>query len=144
MPRAPWLTENVRLMMSLRDKALKQAKLKKSESAFVHYKELRNYTTSAIRREKRAYLRFISKNSTDSKRLWHNLKLLNVYHKDTGANLPLHFSNVEDLNDHFVNAAPRLAPDSVLLNSYNSSVSVNDRFSFTLASRLKLNRIILS
>ncbi|KAK9738980.1 hypothetical protein QE152_g9440 [Popillia japonica] len=56
-PQTPWMTDNLRLMMSLR-----------------------NFTTTSIRREKRAYLKYISRNS-DSKSLWKNLQSLNIYNR---------------------------------------------------------------
>lgn len=55
-PKAPWLTDNIQLMIDLRDKALARFKKSRNPAHFNYYKELRNFTTNAIRNEKRHVL----------------------------------------------------------------------------------------
>lgn len=141
--RAPWLTDNIRFMMSLRDKALRDARLRKTVAAFNYYKQLRNYTTSAIRREKRADLRFVSENS-DSKRLWDALRLLNIYSRGTPSSISAYLSNAESINNHFVAAMSHLAADAELLDFYKSNVSVDAQFSFTLTTVNEVESVLFS
>jgi len=49
----PWITDNIKLMIKLRHKALKSFKKSKTPSDYDYYKQLRNYTTMAIRTEKK-------------------------------------------------------------------------------------------
>lgn len=102
-PKAPWLTDNLKTMMSLRDRAY--AKFKKSNNLvhWEYYKSLRNETNSAIRREKKAYLDnqiHIKNKST----IWKNLKDLNMYSKNKTSTIPEHMGNVNKINDYFINA----------------------------------------
>ena len=52
-PPSPWITDNIKLMMNLRDKALSKYKRTQNVNHWNYYKELRNYTTFAIRTEKK-------------------------------------------------------------------------------------------
>lgn len=51
------ITENIKLMQRLRDRALKRYKRTKMETHWVYYKHLRNFTTAFIR--KKAYFAYI-------------------------------------------------------------------------------------
>lgn len=50
---APWLTDNLRFMMKLRDKALSRYKKSKIVAHWNYYKSLRNLVNAAVIREKR-------------------------------------------------------------------------------------------
>lgn len=52
-PKAPWLTDVIKIMMRERDRALNKFNISKNEPDWLRYKELRNFTLSAIRREKK-------------------------------------------------------------------------------------------
>ena len=60
---APGITDNIKLMQKLRDKALKKYKQTSAPDHRTYYKQLRNLTNSAIKMEKKAYLRFQFQNS---------------------------------------------------------------------------------
>lgn len=59
---APWLTENLKIMMKLRDNALKRYRVSKMVTHWDYYKSLRNLVNKTITLEKRAYLEFKIKN----------------------------------------------------------------------------------
>ncbi|XP_048488800.1 uncharacterized protein LOC125491278 [Plutella xylostella] len=44
---SPWITDNIKLMMSLRDKALHRANRTQKESHFAYYKDMKNMVTSS-------------------------------------------------------------------------------------------------
>lgn len=73
----PWITDNIKQIMLLRDKA----KLKYRRSLAVAdrkcYTQLRNFVTSSVRREKKAYLQHVLKLS-DQKRLYKTLNKFNI------------------------------------------------------------------
>lgn len=52
--KTPWITDNVRLMMKLRDKAKAQYLKNKTNGKWEYYKSLRNLTTRAIKSEKKS------------------------------------------------------------------------------------------
>lgn len=52
-PKSPWLTSNLKLMMSLRNKALQRFKKTKNLAHFNYYKDLRNLTNRTVKLEKK-------------------------------------------------------------------------------------------
>lgn len=52
-PKAPWLTDTIKTMMRVRDKALQRYRNTKRDTDWLNYKNLRNFTLYAIRREKK-------------------------------------------------------------------------------------------
>ncbi|KAI4457705.1 hypothetical protein MML48_7g00021544 [Holotrichia oblita] len=76
-PCMPWITDNIKLLMCLRDKAKRKYKHTCQPAHYNYYKSLRNYTTSAIRREKRAYFDFVVR-SCNGGILWKKLRSLNI------------------------------------------------------------------
>lgn len=103
---APWLTDNLKLLMSLRDKAHKKYLQTRSPEHFTYYKDLRNFATTACRNEKRAYLN--SKfSSGDSRVLWNTVKQLNVIGRGSNV-LPPQFGNADEINDYFIDSIPHV------------------------------------
>lgn len=140
---APWITENIKLLQKLRNKALKRYKQTKSPAHYEYYKQLRNYTTSAIRAEQKAYLRFKFQNCS-MKEKWSELKNLSIS-KNKQKTLPDHLGNVNDINDFFINSAiNNMLPGQGLLNFYNNNTlhNVNDSFNFVLSTENEIFNII--
>ena len=52
-PYKPWITDNVKLLINLKHKALQKFKRTGNPQHFREYKDLKNFLTSSIRREKR-------------------------------------------------------------------------------------------
>lgn len=98
-PRPPWLTSNIRLMMTLRDKAKQRFRRTKKNAHWVYYKMLRNYTTAAINREKKAYLETKMKNA-GTKTIYKELRNLSVIQKKH-YNLPENLTDPQLINNHF-------------------------------------------
>lgn len=65
-PRAPWLTDNLRLIYKERDTALNNYKRNKSDENFNIYKNLRNYALASTRREKAAYINFLQNENSQT------------------------------------------------------------------------------
>ena len=71
----PWITSIIKFMMTLRDKALIKAHMKKNESSKNYYRDLKNLVTSATDREKRAFINnYINNTLHQPIIMWHNLK----------------------------------------------------------------------
>lgn len=99
----PWITDNVKFMMQLRNKAhAEYLKDRKSDHKKIYYKELKSLVSVSLFYEKSAYYKHkINCQINDSKALWKNLKsnLLPSKHKE----LPLHFNDPNQICDHFLN-----------------------------------------
>lgn len=98
-PPAPWLTPVIKIMMRKRDQSYVKFRRTKVPAHFEYYKMLRNFTTHAIEREKKAYLNFCLRNKC-SKAKWRTLKTLNILHTNDSS-LPNHLINVDSINEHF-------------------------------------------
>lgn len=143
-PRAPWLTENLKFIMNLRDKALKKYKKFKNNAFWVEYKNLKNYVNIAVKAEKRAYLQFqIENNNYNS--LWRDLSDLSIYTKNTKKEVPEHLSDVNRINHYFVTSNITNNPDLHLLNYYSNNKKENvGNFEFTLTTNEEVRKILNS
>ncbi|KAG7309940.1 hypothetical protein JYU34_004455 [Plutella xylostella] len=101
-PGYPWITDNIKHMMFLRNEAFNRFKNTKLDSHKDYYLDLKRLVNSALHNEKRAYYEtFINKNSNNSATLWKNLKNTVLRsHKDT--DLPSHFNDPDAINKHFL------------------------------------------
>ena len=141
---APWITDNIKLMQKLRNKALKKFKETKNPSQYEYYKQLRNYATSAIRAEKKQYLRNKFNNS-NIKGKWGELRRLNPL-KQNNRQLPVNLSNPENINRFFLNSVdPTIISKPEMLNYYNNNVleNVNKPFYFHLSNEEEISNIIM-
>lgn len=140
---APWITENIKLMQKLRNKALKKYKQSKNSAHYEYYKQLRNYTTSAIRSEKKAYLRTKFQNS-NYKEKWQEMKKLNLL-KQTNFNLPSNLSNPNNINSFFINSVViNSDPKPEILNFYNNNTleNITESFKFNLSTENEIFELI--
>lgn len=113
---APWLTNNVRLLMSLRDKAFSKFKRTKLQQYWLEYKSLRNLTTLSLRTDKHSYLQSIV-DGRNSKQLWKALKNLNVK-ISTNNDIPNALADCNAINRFFVSSA-KSVDDDELIDHYN-------------------------
>ncbi|XP_052756854.1 uncharacterized protein LOC128202040 [Galleria mellonella] len=90
----PWITDNIKIMMRLRDSALRRARASGEDSHFDYYKSLRNYTSGALEREKKAYFTFyINNNKNKPKQMWHHLKQICTTNNVDQSLIPDHLMN---------------------------------------------------
>lgn len=132
--RPPWLTDNIQLLMKLRDSALAKFKKTKKDQDWNVYKSLRNQTNTAVFNEKKGYLLHCASNN--SKFLWKKLKELNIYNK-TSHTLPDNLNHPEDINKHFLSYSQNnMSADQELLQYYGQNLKTDFRslFDFTPVS----------
>lgn len=139
---APWLNQNLKLMMKERDKLLARYKRTKSSKDWTSYKSVRNAVCVTVKTEKKAYYNAVLKNS-ESKDLWHNLKSLNILNTKI-RKLPENLSNVDSLNKHFIQSIPALVKDRDTISFYKNNIKNKDscNFSFNEVSEEKVSKII--
>ena len=119
-------------MINLGDKAFAKYKLARSGNDFTTYKNLRNYTTGAISREKQAYLNHALKNK-DSKTIRTTLRTLDIVHKKSCDELPDNLKNVDENNLYFNNIIP-----------LTHNMSIYPKFSFATVENSKVLTFIRS
>ncbi|KAJ4432609.1 hypothetical protein ANN_21232 [Periplaneta americana] len=125
---APWMTTEIRSLMSERDLAYRKYTRNKNDEYFNLYKHLRNRTTQLIRNAKLKYsYKLIEPNTTPSE-LWKNLKVIGLGRASEQADIPI---PLDRLNEHFVKD-PTLnnttKQDTVLPDS---APPTRDKFYFT-------------
>lgn len=139
--KAPWVTENVRLMMSLRDKAKANYRRTNLAQHWDYYKQMRNLTTHTISNEKRAYFKYVAANR-NSKYLWKELKSLNIATK-TKHEIPQVLEDPEAINSYFIDSIPKIGADKAeLLNYYSANSLCNSKFTFQTINTEDLCKII--
>lgn len=126
---APWLTDNLKLMISLRERARSKFRQTKNPKDWDYYKSLRNITTKTVRLEKKAYISHVA-NTRDKKVLWSHLGRLGVTMKDH-TNIPAHLKDPEKLNHYFVSPSKTVhSSRDRTINSYLASTKYRQKFSF--------------
>lgn len=124
-PSKAWITDNIKLLKSLRNKAKTKFRKTKLPAHWEYYKSLRNFTTLAIRNEKKAYLNHKLLNNNSSKSVWKELKSLNIKISDYNE-IPVHLQNANRISEFFENCIPReVAENTELKNLYNSNTKNN-------------------
>uniref|UniRef100_A0A6P7HE79 Uncharacterized protein LOC114347572 n=1 Tax=Diabrotica virgifera virgifera TaxID=50390 RepID=A0A6P7HE79_DIAVI len=142
--KAPWLTDTLRYMMKLRDKALLKFKKSKNENHWNFYKSIRNEVNHAIKREKKAYFEFQLRRG---KNMWKEMKKHNIIsNKKSSSFIPDHLQDPDSINNYFVHGiGGHDIPDADVLNHYSSSKFPGvDNYSFTVIDELKVYEKILS
>ncbi|XP_031349753.1 uncharacterized protein LOC116175661 [Photinus pyralis] len=144
-PRAPWLTDTIRQMILLRDKALMKFKKSKSCTDWNYYKAIRNYTTQAIRREKKAFL------ENQLQQLgkgvpWKNLRDLNVYSKDK-LTVPPNLSDVNAINKVFTSSVDSdlgIASDTVKYYTEHTCEKIVSTLHFREVTEMDVLNVLFS
>lgn len=126
----PWITDTIKFIMSLRDDALTKFHKNKTDSAKEYYCSLKNYVTTAIKHEKKAYFNsFINNNLKKPSILWKNLKntaTLTERHLDC---IPDHINDPNQISDHFLKLPPaknidlKLVIDNMTDNNHDTSTT---------------------
>lgn len=140
----PWLTDNVKFMMSLRDKAFKKAQATKLDIHIRYYKDLRNLVNSTIKREKVAYFtHFVNRNSKNSKELWTHLKRTTVLDDPCATELPESFNNPNAINNYFLNL-PNNSSDysTIYMNTFKNNKLNNSQFHLKTTNETEVIKII--
>lgn len=144
-PKAPWLTDTIRLMMKLRDRALIKHKKSKERHHWEYYKTLRNETNNAIKREKKAYLEHQMR-TKNKKTLWKDLKDLSIHSRNHDSSLPDHLSDVNEINKYFINSSkPLTTVDQDTIHNYlNDTLPNINEFNFHQVSEDEVYKNLLS
>ena len=99
----PWVTDNVKLMIDLRNEAHTRSRRTGTERDRHQYKELRELVARSIFWEKRAYYnQLVNSQLGDSKKLWKNIKSKVIVNPTKSDSLPESFSDPNLINAHFL------------------------------------------
>lgn len=140
-PHAPWLTDVIKHIMKVRDRAFDKYKKSRTQANWENYKELRNFTTAAIKREKAAYLNY--SDERDSNQLWKRLKAMSIQSKSKPS-LPENLQNFTEINEYFSKVYNNDKADYNIVNRYlTSKFKENAQFTFTLVSPEEIKDVIL-
>ena len=140
----PWITDNIKLLMRLRDNAYTRFKKSRSPDHFQYYRELRNYTNAAVKREKRAYLEHFLRDRS-VRELWDGFRDMGIIGCGRRSVDPA-IGDVETINNYFLGAQSRSLGDGDTIEFYNSSVlpTVTEELSLSLATETEISTILYS
>jgi len=116
----PWITHNIRLMISEREKARKKFLRTGDEIDGTYYRQLRNYVTYARRQEQKAYFTNLIQHG-NGRQIWSRLKGCGIVacKKNEITN---NSYNADEINEYFKSVQSDSLPDEQLLNYYASNV----------------------
>lgn len=137
---APWLTDNIRFLITLRNKALSKWRKSKNVAHYNYYKSLRNYTTLACRKEKKSY--FQQRVATVGiNKIWRDLKLINMGKKTN--DIPESLADPNKINDYYINGVPKLKPSEAQIAQYlNNNRPGVEIFNFQMVTEIEVSRIL--
>lgn len=145
--KAPWLTYPLRLMIKEREKLHTRFSRTKLPAHWEEYRVMRNFTTSCIRAEKKAYITEIHK-SRDSKKLWGTLRTYNISQKNKSYDIPGELKEPNELNNYFLNVNVPDIDISHLKEYYNKNlhqnIAVGTKFKFKTVSNEDIEKIVNS
>lgn len=108
---------------------------------------MKNFTTNAIRNEKKAYLNH-KISVGNSKTLWKELDNLSIYSKKKKGDIPSDIGNADDINKFFINSVRNLSNTNVqdMINFYSQHFksSFGDKLVFTAVNEIDILSIINS
>lgn len=143
-PPAPWLTDNLKFMMNIRDKALVKYKKFKTDQTWNEYKDIRNLVNRSVKFEKKAFFNHISK--INPRHFWQSLSYLNI---NTKSQVTTDMTDVEAINDFFLNQATQLSAscfnyNPAILNKYENGKhpNIDEDFDFKEVSTEEIDYII--
>lgn len=139
-PYMPWVTDVIKIMMKLRDKAKQRFRRTNNAAHWVYYKALRNLTTASLRNEKKAYFRSLE-GSRNHKKLWKDIAGLGLS-KGKRIDLPPGLGDVNTINDYFVSVTNALARP-VDASGY-ARVLYDDTFEFSTVDSSTVLKIVTS
>lgn len=132
-PPAPWMTDNLKFLMNLRDNAHSRWRRTRAEGHFKYYKTLRNQTTLLCRLEKKNYYQYCV-DSGNMKSIWKDFNASSRYQ------IPDSLSDPNSLNEFYTNISP-CVPDWRLMSYYKENVvngvEVPFRFEFVSADTVR-------
>lgn len=140
---SPWLTDNIRKLMGLRDNALKKFKRSKNALDWSTYKNYRNLINNTIKQEKKEYFNKKLSNA-DIKEKWKILNNLNIKKKNTIFNFPDNIS-LNSLNSFFTNNSLNQNTNLDILNFYKNNTKIHfpDTFKFETITDYDISKILL-
>jgi hypothetical protein len=139
----PWITETIKDMISLRDKAHTKYRLSKLESDKQYYKELKTLVIEAICKEKTAYYQyFINKHIKDHRNLWKNIKRNVIDFKTSNIELPESLCDPELINEHFLKLPGNNRVHSSNLAYFSKNSFSDSVFSLKLVDETTIFNII--
>lgn len=131
--KAPWITENIKLIMSNRDKALSKYKKQKTSINWENYRHLRNRVTSLIQIEKQNYLanQVRTNNTKDN---WKLLKEMGVINKENDI-VTNALGTSDEINNFFINSVQHTLPEPETISFYlEHKVHNAGNFEFRMAT----------
>nr|CAH7744311.1 unnamed protein product [Callosobruchus chinensis] len=132
---APWLSDNLRLIMNLRDTAKKKFIQTQTVESWNEYKKARNFATQAVKNEKKAFFT-----------IWRQLQNLNITKSGQTVGIPHHLKNVDSVNEYFIKSIPNVNNDNKNLLHHLGNTIYNgleeNGFHFVLATEEDIINII--
>ncbi|KAF2879600.1 hypothetical protein ILUMI_26570, partial [Ignelater luminosus] len=131
---SPWLKDDLKRLMNTRDNTLKSYRRTNDVTERFRYKTLKNLVNRLVVREKKAYIEEEIQSDNSKRNLYKVLNEMGLGHKQHRHNLPDQLSNINAINNYFVNSAKNSShTNNELVEYYNANLqlSVTEPFTFS-------------
>jgi hypothetical protein len=96
----PWITDNLKKMTSLRDKAMVRAKTTKNVAHIEYYKSLKNLVNSTLKREKSGFFNYyVNNNNKNLNLMWKSIKKVTTLSDPSQSKLPEELRKPNEINN---------------------------------------------
>lgn len=141
----PWITDTVREMIKLRNKAFQRFKMTKLKTHEQYYKNLKKTVRSAIYNEKKAYFtHYVNYNFNNPSVLWKNIKLHINFSARSGSEIPNHLLDANNINDYFCNIPGQSEASASEIDYFESNKFCSASFELKAVDEAIVGRVIKS
>ncbi|KAJ8732388.1 hypothetical protein PYW07_014987 [Mythimna separata] len=140
----PWITENIKLMIRLRNEAKNIYIKNKNDTKKRYYLDLKKQACAALMKEKKVYFdRHINSQIKDPKKLWKHLKS-DVLSDHTDGMLPRQFNDPDEINRAFLDVPGQNSLSTSQVAYFDSNRHGDTNFKLHNVTEDEISKIIKS
>lgn len=140
----PWITDNIKLMIKLRDEAKNNYHKDRLDTKRKYYLDLKKQAITALMQERKVYFdRHINSQIKNPKKLWKNLKS-DVFSEHSEGMLPGQFNDPDEMNKAFLNVPGQCILPTSQLSYFDKNRFGETQFELRNVSEEEISKIIKS
>lgn len=141
----PWITDNIKYLMHLRNEAHRRFRKTRSDKDKNYYRDLKSLFSASVHLEKQAYFNdLVNSKVINSKSFWKNIKQKILVDPSKNDYLPEHFDDPDAINNHFLKLPSSDSIRVIDLSFYNHNKFGTSLFRLHEISESDIAKYILS
>lgn len=124
-PKSFFISPAIKKMIRCKKEALRKYQKSRTTSNWENYKAIRNYTSQAIKQEKKSIItNRLNDNMCDSRKLWSQIRNFNIHSKSM-IEIPPNLRDANEINNFFNKEVPNVKCDQNLIDFYSRNNVLN-------------------